>query len=121
VKDSEGGPCKNVTSNSKYRAATESPIKAEPIDIPNVEFIPVDGVDIVLPRLRKSIGNIDTLAQSILTFGLLHPITVRKRADRFVLLAGERRLKAFEVLGIKNILARVLPDELSASDSEGSE
>ena len=48
------------------------------------------------------------LAESIRAEGLLQPIVVRKVGDRFQLIAGERRWRAFQLLKIKSIPARVV-------------
>src|SRR6185503_1235695 len=48
------------------------------------------------------------LAESIRSEGLLQPIVVRKTSDKFQLIAGERRWRAFQQLKIKSIPARVV-------------
>ncbi len=48
------------------------------------------------------------LAESIRSEGLLQPIVVRKTGDKFQLIAGERRWRAFQQLGLKAIPARVV-------------
>ncbi len=51
---------------------------------------------------------IDALAESIASEGLIQPILVRKTKDgRYELIAGERRLKACKKLGLKRIVACV--------------
>jgi N6-adenosine-specific RNA methylase IME4/ParB-like chromosome segregation protein Spo0J len=55
-------------------------------------------------RIRTDYGDIDALAQSIATIGLLHPIVVD---TTFRLIAGERRLRAHQQLGKTDILATV--------------
>ncbi len=47
------------------------------------------------------------LAESIRSEGLLQPIVVRRNGDRFQLIAGERRWRAFQQLAIKAIPARI--------------
>ena len=63
-------------------------------------------------RFRKDLGDIRSLAESIRDIGLLNPITVEKHKSestvRYVLLAGERRTRACQLLGRKRILAQVL-------------
>ena len=54
--------------------------------------LPVDQV-IVGDRHRKELGDIDALAQSILSVGLLHPIVV---TERHRLVAGHRRFEAWQ-------------------------
>ena len=48
------------------------------------------------------------LAESIRSEGLLQPIVVRKHADKFQLIAGERRWRAFQQLSLKLIPARIV-------------
>ena len=62
-------------------------------------LIPIDNI-IVNDRIRKDYGNIDELAQDIKDNGLINPPVVNKD---YVLLAGERRLKACKTLGWQQI------------------
>ena len=48
------------------------------------------------------------LADSIRSEGLLQPIVVRKTGDKYQLIAGERRWRAFQHLKIKSIPARIV-------------
>ncbi len=48
------------------------------------------------------------LAESIRSEGLLQPIVVRRQGDKFELIAGERRWRAFQQLKIKTIPARIV-------------
>lgn len=48
------------------------------------------------------------LAESIRAEGLLQPIVVRKLAEKYELIAGERRWRAFQLLKIKVIPARLV-------------
>ncbi|MDR0901418.1 MAG: ParB/RepB/Spo0J family partition protein [Opitutaceae bacterium] len=48
------------------------------------------------------------LAESIRAEGLLQPVVVRRHKDKFQLIAGERRWRAFQMLKIKTIPARVV-------------
>lgn len=60
---------------------------------------------IVENRFRKDYGDIEALANSIKEIGLLQPIGI-DTANRLVF--GERRLKAFQLLGIETIPVRVV-------------
>ncbi|MSU70038.1 MAG: ParB/RepB/Spo0J family partition protein [Opitutaceae bacterium] len=51
---------------------------------------------------------LNELAESIRSEGLLQPIVVRRQADRFQLVAGERRWRAFMQLKLKVIPARIV-------------
>ncbi|MGJ0158303.1 ParB/RepB/Spo0J family partition protein [Campylobacter coli] len=58
---------------------------------------------------RKTFDEIalNELANSIKEHGLIQPIIVLKKNDSFILIAGERRLRATQILGEENILAFV--------------
>jgi ParB family transcriptional regulator, chromosome partitioning protein len=59
------------------------------------------------------------LADSIRSEGLLQPIVVRKTGDKFQLIAGERRWRAFQLLKIKSIPARVVEASNASSAALG--
>jgi ParB family transcriptional regulator, chromosome partitioning protein len=59
------------------------------------------------------------LADSIRSEGLLQPIVVRKQADKYQLIAGERRWRAFQLLKIKTIPARVVEASNASSAALG--
>lgn len=59
---------------------------------------------------------LEELATSIRSEGLLQPIVVRKTGDKYQLIAGERRWRAFQHLKIKSIPARVV----EASDASSA-
>jgi ParB family transcriptional regulator, chromosome partitioning protein len=59
------------------------------------------------------------LAESIRSEGLLQPIVVRKLGDKFELIAGERRWRAFQLLKIKTIPARVVEASNASSAALG--
>jgi ParB family transcriptional regulator, chromosome partitioning protein len=68
------------------------------------------------PRKDINAEQLNELVESIRAEGLLQPIVVRKVGDRFQLIAGERRWRAFQQLKIKSIPARVL----DASDASSA-
>ncbi|HDZ4233771.1 TPA: ParB/RepB/Spo0J family partition protein [Campylobacter jejuni] len=57
------------------------------------------------PRKNFDQEALDELANSIKEFGLIQPIIVFKKNNKFILVAGERRLRAVKALGKKEILA----------------
>ncbi len=69
------------------------------------------------PRVRFDYGELEGLAISIRTNGILQPVNVRKAADgKFELISGERRLRAARMVGIDKIPCVVMDvsDEQSA-------
>ena len=59
---------------------------------------------VVKNRVRKDIGNLDALMESMSKFGQLHPITVNSKLQ---LIAGNRRLEAAKRLGWLTIDATI--------------
>ncbi len=59
------------------------------------------------PRKIFEESALNELANSIKEHGLIQPIIVLKKNDNFILVAGERRLRATQILGEKKILAFV--------------
>jgi len=79
---------------------------------------------IVDKRVRKEMGDIDTLIASIKEIGLLHPIVLYKDSNtlKHHLLAGRRRLEAYKRMGEDTIPARSieLDDVLKAELHENT-
>ncbi len=84
-----------------------------------IRFIPVDKI-VLNPyqtRTQFDFEKIQSLANSIKATGLLSPIIVVQKDDHYVLIAGERRLRAVKLLNQTEILAFVKPDQ-SLSEEE---
>ena len=77
----------------------------------------VDSIDLnpFQPRTNFNKKDIDNLASSIKVLGLIQPITVKVDNDRYELISGERRLRAFKLLKINNIPAYVRKADDQAS------
>ena len=56
-------------------------------------------------RVRKDLGDLEALKNSLRIYGLLNPITLN---SKYELIAGERRLQAAKQLGWTNINAVIL-------------
>ena len=89
-------PAERATSRQRRRSASK----------PNRNGfqLPVEAIR-VGQRVRRDLGDIDALAQSIADIGLLNPITVDENGH---LLAGARRLAACKRLGLKTIEVRIV-------------
>ncbi len=53
-------------------------------------------------------SGLQELAESIRSEGLINPITVRRKDQRFELIAGERRFRACKLIALKTVTARVI-------------
>jgi len=63
------------------------------------------------PRTHFSSDSLEELSRSIKEKGVIQPIVVRKKNNTFILIAGERRLRAVKRLGMKTIPAVVRESE----------
>lgn len=91
-------------------AATPTPPPAPPPGAPGYQEIAVHLIEPSPYQARREITpeQLNELAESIRSEGLLQPVVVRKKADKFELIAGERRWRAFQQLKIKSIPARIV-------------
>lgn len=64
-------------------------------------------------RFRKDYGDLSELKQSIENEGLINPITVCTRGDKYELMAGGRRLQSYIELGKEQVEARVYEGDIS--------
>jgi len=74
-----------------------------------VQLIPVEQIDASRYQPRQNFGaaELQELARSIAQYGVLQPVIVREKGDRFELIVGERRLRAAKEAGLKEIPALV--------------
>lgn len=82
----------------------------DPQDTADVLRIPVNMIEPnpFQPRMSFDQDSLQELAASIRTFGLIQPITVRKKsADRYQIISGERRFKACQLAGMDMIPAYI--------------
>jgi ParB family transcriptional regulator, chromosome partitioning protein len=70
---------------------------------PRIRMIPLEHIDPNPHQARSELGNIQELMESIRSKGVLEPILVRSKANRFEIIAGERRFLASRNIGLKEI------------------
>jgi len=65
------------------------------------------------PRRAVETADLEQLAASIREHGLLQPIVVRKRGERYQIVVGERRFRAAQTLGLAEVpvVVRDVPDD----------
>ena len=76
----------------------------------NVMHIDINKIK-VKKRVRKDLGDLKPLKDSLRAYGLMNPITIN---SKYELIAGERRLEAAKALGWPMIDAIMIPQEISA-------
>lgn len=118
-----GTPAKPAAAAASAPAATPTPTPAgtvaTPEGLPGYREVPVAQVqpNPYQPRKEFDAAALADLVESIRAEGLLQPIVVRPAGDKFQLIAGERRWRAFQQLKLKTIPARVMTSSDASSAS----
>lgn len=120
-------PAAKAAAEQKQQAAATpapTPAPAAPAPAPSAPGFQEIAVSAVEPspyQARKEISpeQLTELSESIRSEGLLQPIVVRKVGDKYQLIAGERRWRAFQLLKIKQIPARIVEASNSSSAALG--
>ena len=84
---------------------------------PRIRMISINKIDPSPNQARTELGNIEELMASIREKGILQPIIVRKKDDRYEIIAGERRCIAAKNVGLKDVPCI----EMNVSDNEAME
>lgn len=96
----------------------EKPVASSPAPVPEAQGGEPRGtsreVDLDLidpnphqPRTRFDEARLQELAESISTTGLVQPIVVRRKGERFEIVAGERRWRAAQIAGLLKVPVHV--------------
>ena len=99
-----------ISSGASPAPKAEAVAAAPATTAPGYQEVAVHLVEPSPYQARREITpeQLTELADSIRSEGLLQPIVVRKTGDKFQLIAGERRWRAFQQLKIKSIPARIV-------------
>ncbi len=88
-------------------SCTQNPKDFSPSVVGRVLHLSLDKIKVnsKQPRLDFDINSLEELAQSIQFYGVIQPITVRKGPNtaHYELISGERRLRAANIVGLKQI------------------
>jgi ParB family chromosome partitioning protein len=68
------------------------------------ECIPINAIKVDSSHIRKKPGKVDNLKCTVSDVGLLQPILVRRSGEHFVVIDGERRLRAMRELAIPELI-----------------
>ena len=112
MREIEGSVMARRDSRERLKSLTQSnmPSFETEIDIPKAQLIKTADIE-VKPQIRREFSeeDIESLAQSLKEHGLLQPILVAKKPEGgYLLIAGERRLRAAKKLGWFTIPAIVV-------------
>ena len=94
--------------------------KLKDLKIGSVIKIPIELIEVnpFQPRSKFNSEKLNELAASIKEFGIIQPVTLRRKNENsFQLLSGERRLRASSIVGLKKIPAYIR----EANDQEALE
>ncbi len=82
-----------------------------------VTYVPVEEIvpGPMQPRQYFSREGLEELRDSIAENGVLQPLTVRLRGERFELIAGERRLRAAKMAGLREVPCIVMDVDMEKS------
>src|SRR6185436_5862105 len=102
-------------------AASPASAAPAPSGAPGYQEISVHLIEPSPYQARREIPaeQLGELAESIRAEGLLQPIVVRKQGDKFQLIAGDRRWRAFQLLKFKAIPARIVEASNASSAALG--
>ncbi len=84
---------------------------------PRIRMISIDKIDPSPHQARTELGDIEELMASIKEKGILQPIIVREKNNRYEIIAGERRCVAAKNAGLKDIPCI----DMNVSDNEAME
>jgi len=81
----------------------------ENINSNNINEIDVNDISLNpdQPRTNFNQNSLEQLASSIKELGLIQPITVKEKDGKYILISGERRLRAFKKLNLDSIPAYI--------------
>ena len=82
------------TTSRRWRRRPATPIG---------RLIPIDQIDPNPNQPRQVMGDLSELMASIAEKGIIEPLVVRQRGDRFQIIAGERRYQAAVQVGLREL------------------
>ena len=82
-----------------------------------VSYVPVEEIvpGPLQPRQHFSREGLEELRDSVAQHGILQPLTVRQKGERFELIAGERRLRAARMAGLSEVPCIIMDVDMESS------
>lgn len=97
----------DIKPQSHCKGETEMPVlkRTSRIERSTITYLPIDAIypSSVQPRKRFQQDALTELSESISQYGVLNPLTVRKHGTSYELIAGERRLRAAALAGLREV------------------
>jgi ParB family chromosome partitioning protein len=95
------------TARAVHEAAPAPEEHANSADLGTTNLVPISqiGPNPLQPRTIFDPARLHELAQSIEANGLIQPLILRRKGDRYELVAGERRLRAAQIAGMTEVPA----------------
>ena len=96
-------------TEGKTRTAGETAAKSEPVvkivEVEKEKFLNISEIEPNVSQPRKMFDEeqLGELAESIRRYGVLQPLLVQKKGDRYELIAGERRWRAAKLAGFREV------------------
>ena len=84
----------------------------QPEEVVNTGSIALIALDLIVPnptqpRTDFDENAINELAESIKTLGIIQPLTLRKKDDKYEIISGERRYRASKIAGLSEVPAYI--------------
>ena len=95
---------KTPAKTSGKPAGTKKPAKENEPMMVSIALIDTDENQ---PRKAFDAEELASLAETIRNYGILQPLLVEKKAERYVIVAGERRFRAAKLAGLTSVPVRV--------------
>ena len=98
-----------TTAEGKTRTAGETAAKSKPVvkivEVEKEKFLNISEIEPNVSQPRKMFDEeqLGELAESIRRYGVLQPLLVQKKGDRYELIAGERRWSAAKLAGFREV------------------
>ena len=92
----------------------------QPEEVVNTGSIALIALDLIVPnptqpRTDFDENAINELAESIKTLGIIQPLTLRKKDDKYEIISGERRYRASKIAGLSEVPAYITEADYSVA------
>ncbi len=100
-----GGAKKTVPGSAKKSVPKRSEPKVKIVEVEKEKFVNISLIEPNSGQPRKMFDEeqMNELAESIKSYGILQPLLVQKKGDLYEIIAGERRWRAAKIAGLKEV------------------